>query len=114
MESPNNAILQNDFDEIVESGTPFGELDGKTVFVTGATGLIGSQLIKSLVCYNRKKGTNIKVVAFVRSAEKAERVLGNLPNVTVAVGDVNDGISYDGNVDYIIHGASATSSKYFV
>lgn len=25
MESPNNAILQNDFDEIVESGTPFGD-----------------------------------------------------------------------------------------
>lgn len=114
MESPNNAILQNDFDEIVESGTPFGKLDGKTVFVTGATGLIGSQLIKSLVCYNRKKGTNIKAVAFVRSAEKAERVLGNLPNVTVVVGDVNNGISYDGDVDYIIHGASATSSKYFV
>ena len=47
IESPNDIVLQKDFDEIVESGVPFDELNGKTVFVTGATGLIGSQFIKN-------------------------------------------------------------------
>lgn len=114
IESPKNKILQNDFDEIAESNVPFAELDGKTVFVTGATGLIGSQFIKSIACYNRKKGTEIKVAAFVRSAEKAEKVFGQIPNIDFVVGNINDKIEYDGDVDYIIHGASATSSKYFV
>ena len=114
LESPNDKVLQNDFDEIAESNVPFAELNDKTVFVTGATGLIGSQFIKSIACYNRKKGTNIKIAAFVRSAEKAKKVFGEIPNIDVVVGNINDKIEYDGNVDYIVHGASATSSKYFV
>lgn len=114
IESPNNMVLQKDFDEIVESNTPFEALSGKTVFVTGATGLIGSQFIKSLVCSNRKKGYAIKIVAFVRSAEKAKKVFGDIPGIEFVVGDIHSKIEYKGNVDYIIHGASATSSKYFV
>ena len=114
LESSNDKVLQNDFDEIAESNVPFSELNGKTVFVTGATGLIGSQFIKSIACYNRKKGTAIKVAAFVRSAEKAQKVFGEIPNIDFVVGDINNKIEYDGDVDYIIHGASATSSKYFV
>jgi dTDP-glucose 4,6-dehydratase len=114
LESPKNSILQNDFDQLVKGNTPFGELDGKTVFVTGATGLIGSQIIKSIACYNRTYGTNIKAVAFVRSEEKAKRIFGDIPNVDFVVGDICDEIKYDKDVDYIIHGASATSSKYFV
>lgn len=114
MESPNDIVLQNDFDEIVESNTPFNELNGKTVFVTGATGLIGSQFIKSLACCNRKKGSNIKIVAFVRNAEKAQKVFGKIPNIEIVIGNITDKIEYKGDVDYIVHGASATSSKYFV
>jgi dTDP-glucose 4,6-dehydratase len=114
MESPNNNILQNDFDQLVKGNTPFAELDNKTVFVTGATGLIGSQIIKSIACYNRTYSTNIKTVAFVRSEEKAKRVFGDIPNIDVVVGDIADKITYGNDVDYIIHGASATSSKYFV
>lgn len=114
IESFNDKVLQNDFDEVAESNIPFAELDGKTVFVTGATGLIGSQYIKSIACYNRKKGTDIKIIAFVRSREKAEKVFGKIPNIEIVTGDINNKIEYDGQVDYIIHGASATSSKYFV
>ncbi len=114
IESPNDIVLQKDFDEIVESGVPFDELNGKTVFVTGATGLIGSQFIKSLACYNRKNGSNIKIAAFVRSVEKAQKVFGEIPNIDFVIGDITGKIEYKGAVDYIVHGASATSSKYFV
>lgn len=114
LESVENKVLQNDFDSLAKSNTPFSKLDGKTVLVTGATGLIGSQFIKSIACYNRVNNTNIKVVAFVRSEEKAKKVFGEIPNIELLVGDINSKIEYSGNVDYIIHGASATSSKYFV
>lgn len=114
LESPNNPVLQKDLDILAESDVPFKRLDGKTLFVTGATGLIGSQFIKSVACYNRKHGTNIKIIAFVRNADKAEKVFGDIQNVDFFVGDINSPIIYDGDVDYIIHGASATSSKFFV
>lgn len=114
IESPDNKILQEDFEILAKSDTPFKKLDGKTIFVTGATGLIGSQFIKAIACCNRLNGTHIKTVAFVRSAEKAKRVFGDIPNIEIFVGDINDKIAYNGEVDYIIHGASATSSRFFV
>ncbi|MBQ7595845.1 MAG: NAD-dependent epimerase/dehydratase family protein, partial [Clostridia bacterium] len=114
MESVNNKVLQNDLEEIVNSEVPFSELDGKTVFVTGATGLIGSQFIKSAACCNRIKGTNIKLVAMVRSLEKAQKVFGDIPGIEFYKRDITEIIDYDGDVDYIIHAASATSSKFFV
>lgn len=113
MEKQTN-VLNEDLMRIANSDIPFNKLDGKVVFVTGATGLIGSQFIKSIVCYNKVNDTNIKVIAFARSEEKAKSVLGDLENVEILVGDINNKISYSGNVDYIIHGASATSSKFFV
>ena len=41
-ESADDSILQEDLDRISESDIPLEELKGKTVLVTGATGLIGS------------------------------------------------------------------------
>lgn len=114
IESANNAVLQKDFDILAGSDVPFDKLDGKSVFITGATGLIGSQFIKAIACYNRVNGTSIKTIAFVRSAEKAEKVFGDIPGIQIIVGDINGEIDFDGDVDYVIHGASATSSKFFV
>lgn len=108
------SVINEDLMRIASSDVPFDKMDEKVVFVTGATGLIGSQFIKSIVCYNEVNNTDIKVVAFVRSAEKAKTVLGESKNIEICVGDINSKISYDGKVDYIIHGASATSSKFFV
>lgn len=110
-------VLQNDLEEIAASQLPVEELDGQTVLITGATGLIGSQIVKALACCNRKKSLNIRVLAYVRSREKAEKVFGKLlerGDVEIVLGDVNEHIAVEDDVDYIIHGASPTSSKYFV
>lgn len=118
LESPKDTVLQQDLDTLVQDGSvPFDMLKGKTVFVTGATGLLGSQAVKALACSNRLLGTDIHILAFARSREKAERVFHDLlgrGDVQVVLGDIGEKISYDGQVDYIIHGASATSSRYFV
>lgn len=117
IESPNDQVLQEDLEAVVASEVPFSEFSGKTVFVTGATGLIGSQVVKALLCANRLKESNISVVACVRNKKKAEQVFSSVlscKEFSIYEGDINAPITYEGNVDYIVHGASATSSKFFV
>lgn len=117
MESPDNKILQEDLEQAAALDLPVEALQDTRVFVTGATGLLGSQMVKFLLCLNRKKGLNITVIAYVRNEKKAEKVfpyVGENEHLILATGDINDKIVYEGQVDYIIHGASATSSRYFV
>lgn len=116
-EHPFDDLLQEDLNHIAANFPLADDLRGKTVLVTGATGLIGSQVVGALLNMNRLKKTGIKVIAFVRSREKAEKVFGSLlkqGELELAAGDINQPISLDGAVDYVIHGASATSSQFFV
>ncbi|MDE7313296.1 MAG: NAD-dependent epimerase/dehydratase family protein [Eubacterium sp.] len=118
LESPQDAVLQEDLELLLKEGTvPFERLKDKTVFVTGATGLLGSQVIKALLCSNRVLGTNIRILAFVRNEQKAKRVFAGLlarDDLQLVYGDVSKVPVCEQKVDYIIHGASATSSRYFV
>lgn len=89
------------------------KLLNKTVLVTGATGLIGKALVKSLLSID---GTN--VVALVRDKEKAESTFSKCDNsrINYIVGDIRlfDFSTVSFGIDYIVHAASDTSSKAFV
>ncbi|MCM1523286.1 MAG: NAD(P)-dependent oxidoreductase [Ruminococcus sp.] len=107
-----NSVLREDILSVIgDTGIPWDMLEGKTVFITGAAGLIGSVLAKSLLSLENR---SVKVVAMARSREKAERVFADFSGndrLEICEGDINSGISYPGGVHYIIHGASVTSSK---
>lgn len=111
-------FLQGDVENVSRSASvPWESFRSSTILVTGATGLIGSLVVKALESRNRLFGQNITVMALVRSREKAAQVLGSCvenSNVRLVVGDVTVPLDVDGQIDYIIHAASATSSKYFV
>ena len=113
-----NPILQEDLESIVERSIPaLEQMKGSTVLVTGATGLIGSLAVQALACANRIKNMNINILAFVRDEAKAEHVLGHIihrPDVELITGDVNEKITITQKIDFIIHGANPTASKYFV
>lgn len=112
-----NRIMQEDMELLAESSLPLELLAGKTVFVTGATGLIGSQMVYFLACCNRKKKLGIRIISLVRSEEKGEKLFAHLMergDVSLCLGDVNQEICCEEPVDYVIHGASPTSSQYFV
>lgn len=90
-------------------------LAGKTVFITGATGLIGQNLVHALASNNNRSDVPAKIIVLVRSLDRAKNVLKNDYNaVKCIVGDVTKPVSLSGPVDYIIHAASQTSSKAFI
>ena len=110
-------ILSQDFENLVNSNLNIDKLKNSTVLITGATGLIGSLLVKLLNRYNIVKQTNIKIIACVRNEEKAKIVFEQIindENLIIKLNDINNPIEMDIDIDYIIHAASATSSKYFV
>lgn len=90
------------------------ELKNKTFFITGATGLVGSVLVKALVFANEHYDLKNNIVAQIRNPQKAEKVFSGYTDIAYCVGDVRDNISYIGNVDYVIHAASETKSKNMI
>lgn len=104
-------VLQEDMVLIGQTMKELG-LKNKTFFITGATGLVGSVIVKAIL-YNKE--FNNKVIAFVRNEEKANRIFGiDQQNLKLCVGDVNLPISCNESVNYIIHTASETKSKNMV
>ena len=89
-------------------------LSGKTVFVTGATGLIGKSLIFAMLYWNQTCGEPIEIIALVRDPERAVQIFGRPEHLIFLVGDIMNPLVYTGQIDYIIHGASQTDSSAFV
>ncbi len=85
----------------------WNRLKGKTFYITGATGLIGMNLVKSLLACN-----DIRIVVQVRNIEKARKLFEN--KVEYVKLDLSKKPSYEGNIDYVIHCANPTASKFFV
>ena len=94
-------------------------LKGVTFFITGATGLIGTTIVKALSFINKKRNLGLQIKALVRNEEKAKARFIDCQEdglIEYIVGSIED-FDYekvDGTVDYIIHGASQTASKEFV
>lgn len=88
--------------------TIYTELKNRTVMITGATGLIGQTIVKRLL------EADVRVIAVVRSLEKAERIFGRNKRLNFIVSDMTGLEVKKMDVDYIIHAASNTSSKAFI
>ena len=80
---------------------------GKTVYITGATGLIGSNLVERILSCSKAQ-----VVVQVSDEAKARRKFGGA--VEYVVCDLTTKSPYPESVDFIIHCANPTSSKFFV
>ena len=102
-------ILRADLQRVAEIFPHWEELRDKSVFITGATGLVGSMLVRCLCA----APVSTTVIAHVRNEQKARAMFGDLP-VVYCVGDVTSPIHYEGAVDHILHTASVTASRTFV
>lgn len=101
---------KEDVQEFIRSFALADELANASFLITGATGLIGSSLIRCLLALEK----GIRIVAPVRDKSKAEMLFdGTEGRVKWIECDLE---SYDysqiGKVDYIVHCASPTNGKY--
>ena len=74
----NSGIFIEDLEWISQADLPWEKLEGSTVLVTGATGLIGMTAVHALLYANKKRNLGLRVCAVVRDPEKAVRVFGDL------------------------------------
>lgn len=113
-------VLVEDMAEVVSDQViPWDNLIGATVLITGATGLIGSLLVKVLLYAAESRGMNMRICAVVRSMAKAEKVFAGQKHfwgtkLVFHVADVRDAFPQSMAADYIIHAASSTASLDFI
>ena len=88
-------------------------LRDSTLFITGGTGLVGFNVLQELTRVSDQ--LNLRILALVRDpARAAAKFAAFGDRVTLIAGDVQDALSIDEPIDYIIHGASPTASRFFV
>ena len=116
-----DSCLAEDLELLSENSLiPWEDFSGKTLLVTGATGLVGSVVMKSVLYVCEKKGIPVRVLGLVRDPGKAGRIFGEFSEQTektelgFVIGDISSDFDVPQHVDYIIHAASPTASKFFV
>ena len=84
-----------------------------TILVTGGTGLVGYNVLRELAAVSGN--LKLRIIALIRDREKAQRMFAPfLDQVELVCGDVLQMPEILEPIDYILHGASITSSKTFV
>jgi nucleoside-diphosphate-sugar epimerase len=94
-----------------DASIPWASYRDKTILITGATGLIGSQLVRSLL--NVSKEQNIKLILPVRNPDKAKDLFGAKTNSVIYKWSLGDALLQEQAADFVIHAAAGTSSKDF-
>ena len=103
-------VVAGDLEEILSRDLPWERLRGATVLVTGASGMLPSYTVRTLLALNDRLGAGITVHGLVRNGPKARAVLADImerPDFHLLVQDIADPVPWDGPLDYVFHGASA-------
>lgn len=105
--------LQEDFNYISEANLPWHDMKDCSILITGATGLIGSLLIKTLYSIDKMFKLNLDMIALIRDEEGAKKLFHGY-NIKFIKQDIKEPITNLTKIDYIIHCAAITKSKAMI
>lgn len=107
-------LYQESIREAAGSGLEWSRLQGSSVLIAGATGLIGRCLVDLLMQKNRKDDLRCHIYAMSRSVRSAREVFPEdyftCDDLTVVEHDVQKPLELEtiGEIDYVLHLASNT------
>ena len=104
-----NPIVKEDLQRICAQDIAWDKLKDAAVLVTGASGMVGTYFVRTVLALNETRKMNATVICVVRNPKKIPEDIANNPAVTIVAHDVSKPMVYDGKVDYIIHAASPAS-----
>lgn len=103
-----------------DSGIPWAQLSGSRILITGATGLVGTLLVKALLYYADSRNLPYTVIALTRNKEKGTRHFSAYAPMVqagileIAEGDVVSDLADSLAPDYILHAAAITNSAEMI
>lgn len=107
-----NRIIEEDMRDIYSRSVDWNMLNGKTVLLTGAYGMLASYVVLFLLYLQMQKLVDVSLIAVVRNKKKfAEKFAGvqGIENVKVVQSDLSEPLQIDEPVDYIIYAKSLAS-----
>lgn len=102
-----NNILVEDAQNILKQPLSWEKLKDSKVLVTGASGMLGSYVTRTVVTLKEKEGWDIDIYALVRNPQKLPEDIRD--KVTVIRQSVTEPIDTEVKFDYIVHAASPAS-----
>ena len=102
-----NNILYQDAEQILSQNLDWNKLKDSKVLVTGASGMLGSYITRTLCLLKEKNNWNIDVYALVRNPQKLPEDLQG--KVEIIQQSVSEPINTEVKFDYIFHTASPAS-----
>lgn len=99
-------LLMEELERLVGLALPYGELRGRHIAVTGATGLIGSSLLRGLSAINAAHGLGMRLTALCRDVDRARLRLGDIAGLEYLRYDALKPLEAGFGADYIVHAAS--------
>lgn len=113
-----NELYLEDIENITKFNLQYSIIKNKSFLITGASGMIGSCLVDTLMMLNKKESLNIKVYALGRNEVNAKERFYKYWNDELfkfISCDINNDIKIEKveKIDYIIHLASNTHPKAY-
>ena len=112
---PTHPIIAEDVAAVLaRTQSLWPDLNGATVFITGATGFFGIWLLETLLAANREFSLGCRVIALSRDPGRFAANAPHLatdPAISWIAGDVKSFVSPADSITHIIHAATEASAK---
>lgn len=110
----NSKTYLDDIGEILKQHSFFTNLQYKSIFITGCTGLICSALVDALIVADKEFALNLKLYLATRNMEKTKLRFNNNCCCEYIGYDATKPLIFNDKIDFFIHGASPASPELFV